>query len=173
MPNLTDDRLYFAYGSNLNIAQMHQRCSHAMAIRRLRINGWKLVFRDVADIEPCTGAVVDGALYRVTASDVAALDRYEGVKSGLYRQVTFRIRDTNELAFFYVMNDCYVFPPSPDYYETIAKGYADWQLPLRTLDAALTEAYATVEAEDAAAVKDDYVFFDDDHFHAGYYDRVT
>jgi gamma-glutamylcyclotransferase (GGCT)/AIG2-like uncharacterized protein YtfP len=143
MSRKTDDRrLYFAYGSNLNIDQMLQRCPTAVPVRPLYLRNWRLVFRQVADIEPAEGHTVAGALYWCEPRDVAALDRYEGVKHDLYRQVRFRIRKTDEEAFFYRMNDTYEAMPSISYYRTIEEGFADWNLPRKALQDALLAAAA-------------------------------
>lgn len=37
-----------------------------------------------ADIEPCKGATVHGVIYRLTAGQLARLDRYEGVPTNTY-----------------------------------------------------------------------------------------
>jgi hypothetical protein len=41
--------LYFAYGSNLNIAGMAQRCPAAKPVSRFLLPNARLVFRGVAD----------------------------------------------------------------------------------------------------------------------------
>ncbi len=48
--------LYFAYGSNLNIKQMKQRCPDSIGISPAVLNGWKLVERTYADIEEAEAA---------------------------------------------------------------------------------------------------------------------
>lgn len=82
----TTPTLYFAYGSNMNSAQMAQRCPDA------HIVGWgflpkhALVFAGhsqrwgaaTADIRPKLGTRVLGILYSISKSDLAALDRAEG-----------------------------------------------------------------------------------------------
>ena len=78
--------LYFAYGSNLNIEQMKQRCPNSLGISPAVLNGWKLVERTYADIEKCPGNCVNGALYRITEDDLAALDHYEGYPEYYTRQ---------------------------------------------------------------------------------------
>ena len=81
-------RLYFAYGSNLNMAQMAQRSPTATPLGSAYFPGWRLVFRGVADIE--IGEPEDllpVGIWEIGPEDEAALDRYEGVGSGLYRQV--------------------------------------------------------------------------------------
>lgn len=70
--------LYFAYGSNLNIEQMKKRCPESVGISAAVLDGWKLVERTYADIEQAAGSVVNGALYEISESDLAALDCYEG-----------------------------------------------------------------------------------------------
>lgn len=155
MTRKTDTRrLYFAYGSNLNIDQMLQRCPTATPVRTLFLRNWRLVFRQVADIEPADGHMVAGALYWCEQRDVAALDRYEGVKHDLYRQVRFRITKTGEEAFFYRMNDNYVAMPSVSYYRTIEEGFSDWGLPHQRLqDALLTAASEDGHAPDLSAYR--------------------
>ena len=70
--------LYFAYGSNLNIKQMKQRCPDSVGISPAVLSGWKLVERTYADIEECPGECVNGALYEISENDLAELDHYEG-----------------------------------------------------------------------------------------------
>ena len=60
---------YFAYGSNLNIAQMSRRCPNAKPIilpQPLYIPDWQLCFRGVADIEPQEGSKLPIGLWKIT-----------------------------------------------------------------------------------------------------------
>ena len=70
--------LYFAYGSNLNILQMAQRCPDSVGVSAAVLSGWKLVERTYADIEPAAGECVNGALYEISERDLENFDRYEG-----------------------------------------------------------------------------------------------
>ena len=45
-------KLYFSYGSNLNVSQMASRCPNAIQLGSTYLPNWRLVFRGVADIEP-------------------------------------------------------------------------------------------------------------------------
>ena len=45
-----DKILYFAYGSNLNAAQMKQRCPDSEGISAAVLDGWQLKERLYADI---------------------------------------------------------------------------------------------------------------------------
>ena len=100
-----DKYLYFAYGSNLNVEQMKHRCPEAVGISAAVLHGWKLAERRFADIVECAAACVNGALYEITANDLAALDSYEGYPDFYTRRIVTvsdadgRLRD----AVVYVM----------------------------------------------------------------------
>ena len=81
--------LYFAYGSNMDASAMARRCprSKALGLARLKRHrlavmreGWLTAVRDSA-------SVVHGVLWDLALSDVAALDRYEGLSKGLYAKL--------------------------------------------------------------------------------------
>ena len=81
-------KLYFAYGSNLNKSQMALRSPTAKALGSAYFPNWRLVFRGVADIEEGDEqALLPVGIWSIEEPDEAALDRYEGVSSGLYRKV--------------------------------------------------------------------------------------
>ena len=130
---------YFAYGSNLNRADMLVRCPGAKPLTTAELDGWRLTFRGVADIEPAVGLIVPGALWRLTGPDLRALDRYEGAPH-LYERRTVAVdTETGPLeAIAYVMTgDDYPGLPSAWYFERIAQGYRDWGLPRAELASAL------------------------------------
>lgn len=139
-------RLYFAYGSNLNIGQMRRRAPDARPICELMLKNWKLVFRGVADVVQEHGAVCPGGVWEISEADEHKLDLYEGVKGGLYRKVylpiaTFRGHTS---MLMYVMNSDGIFPPSKYYLEGIEEGYGDFRLGKKArkmLDAAVQESW--------------------------------
>ncbi len=133
--------LYFAYGSNLNRHDMLVRCPQASPGTSARLDGWRLTFRGVADIEPAEGRMVYGALWWLTPQCVSSLDRYEGAPS-LYRQLLVEVEtDAGPLeAMTYVMTSGgYLGLPSEWYFERIEAGYRDWSLPVVELQRALDE----------------------------------
>lgn len=153
LPTVTKDRyritenkfksgLYFAYGSNLCLNQMlGSRCPKARPICRARLENWKLVFRGCADIERAEGESVVGAVFRITPECEMALDRYEGYPT-MYTKATSKIvLDSNDgpktrTMMFYVMTQQnYQSGPSEGYFDTILKGYADFQMPDADFDA--------------------------------------
>ncbi|MCL4286057.1 MAG: gamma-glutamylcyclotransferase [Thermoleophilia bacterium] len=130
---------YFAYGSNLNRADMVTRCPSAKPLTTALLAGWRLTFRGVADVEPAVDRSVHGALWRLLDADVGALDRYEGAPSLYARRIVEVETESGPLeAMTYVMaSDDYLGLPSAWYFERIARGYRDWGLPLDVLRAAL------------------------------------
>lgn len=80
------ERLYFAYGSNMDEAQMAFRCPNSVRLGTGRLDGFRFLIneRGVASIEDRKGSIVHGLLWNISESDGKHLDRYEGVKTGLY-----------------------------------------------------------------------------------------
>lgn len=91
-------RLYFAYGSNLNLEQMERRCPAAKPIGPAVLHGYELRFRGnyggsgVATIAPKQGGHVAGLLWELTPACEQALDRYEGCPH-LYEKQTVTVWD--------------------------------------------------------------------------------
>ena len=79
-------RTVFAYGSNLDERQMRERCPGAVFDARATLHNHALVFGGysarwdsaVASVALTPGSTVEGVLYRLTADDLARLDRFEG-----------------------------------------------------------------------------------------------
>lgn len=77
---------YFAYGSNLDLVQMAERCPGAVLLGTARLAGHRLCFPRrslvrgcaVASIEPLEGNMVWGAVYELGTEDIRNLDAREG-----------------------------------------------------------------------------------------------
>ncbi len=116
-------KLYFAYGSNLNKSQMAFRSPTAKALGSAYFVGWQLVFRGVADIERGDDdSLLPVGIWSIEEADEAALDRYEGVSSGLYRKV-----EINGMLTYRMNRYSYARPPA-EYFNTILNGYRDFGL---------------------------------------------
>ena len=76
------ERLYIAYGSNLNLPQMARRCPDAEVAGTSQVRGYELLFRGVATIEPRKEASVPVLLWKISPQDEKALDRYGNVGGG-------------------------------------------------------------------------------------------
>lgn len=148
--------LYFAFGSNLDAAQMAARCPGARAVGRATLAGHTLVFAGasptrggaVATIVRVAGGTVTGAVYRVTADDLARLDRFEGAPTFYERRrVTVDVGGTARRATTYVLCRRHVVLglPAEAYLRQIAGGYHALGIPL----AGLTDAIAISLAVDA------------------------
>lgn len=125
------ERLYIAYGSNLNLEQMRHRCPTAEVVGASTLRGWRLRFRGgshsaVATIEQEKGFSVPVLVWRIQPRDELALDRYEGFPF-LYRKEMLRVTVDGKRvsAMVYIMNEA-GHPygvPSVGYYDTIFQGY--------------------------------------------------
>lgn len=127
--------LYFAYGSNLNLKQMHSRCPDSKPVTKAKLKGYQLCFNRVADIVKKENGIVHGAVYIVSQDDIKSLDIYEGYPNN-YTKIQVVVEDdqgnTHE-TFAYVMTQKGSQEPSEAYYNIIKQGYQDWQLPIKSL----------------------------------------
>ena len=137
-------RYYFAYGANCNLRSMEARCPEAEPHRAVLLSGHKLVFRSsVADIERCDGGTMQGALWMITPTCEASLDRYEGYPQ-LYdkKHVTITRQGYGEIeALTYVLcQEMPVQPPGRAYLNEIMQGYQDYGIPMDQLHNAVRAA---------------------------------
>ena len=71
-------RLYIAYGSNINLEQMANRCPNSNVIGKEMLKGYELEFRGVATIVPKENAEVPVLIWVIDGRDEHSLDKYEG-----------------------------------------------------------------------------------------------
>jgi hypothetical protein len=103
--------VYFAYGSNLHLAQMESRCpeSRYQGLGILYDYKWQINTRGFANVIPSPGDRVEGLCYLLSKKDERILDRSEGVPTAyekLYLPVDVftpnafisgrRVREVNE-----------------------------------------------------------------------------
>ena len=126
---------------------MRRRCPESRGAGRARLEGWRLAFRGVADIERAAGQTVHGALWSLSDRDLAGLDRYEGAPVHYRRELVEVVTaDGPCLAITYVMTDrSYLGLPSPMYLDRIVVGFRDWQLPAEELCRAVHETRLELE----------------------------
>ena len=137
--------IYFAYGSNLNLRQMKERCPTAKLLGTGRIENHTLLFRGHCNeetyltVEPQQGSFVPVAAFSVEPSDVKALDDYEDVENNLYRiePVSTEISGHGILSgFWYIMNGGTKRTPTDRYWNAVMEGYADMGFDARLLEEA-------------------------------------
>ena len=110
--------LYAAYGSNMDPAQMAERCPHSPMAGTGWLDGWRLTFGGedigwegalatvVEDAED-PGALVFVVIYELSEGDEQSLDHWDGATLGYYSKLRVRVgtRDGDALAWLYVLND--------------------------------------------------------------------
>ena len=154
------ERLYIAYGSNLNLPQMAFRCPTAEIAGKSELKGYELLFRGgrrgaVATVEPRDGGSVPVLLWKIRKTDEEALDRYEGYPHFYETQMMERELDGMPVsAMVYVMTPGYEFGvPSDRYADTILKGYEEAGFDPQILEDAIDHAYELVAEMEGQAGK--------------------
>ena len=143
------NRLYLAYGSNLNVAQMSMRCPTATVFGRTELEDYRLAYKgsktgSYLTIEKAPGCKVPVAVWSVTLRDEEALDRYEGHPT-FYRKENIRIKvDRGRRgrkpivdAFIYIMNGHGYGLPTSHYVKVCSVGYSQFGFDTKYLDEAL------------------------------------
>lgn len=125
-------KLYIAYGSNLNLAQMAARCPSARVYAKGVLNNWKLVYRGAernshATIERKLGSIVPVLVWEIQPIDEFRLDIYEGYPGYYFKKnIMVDIEGRKKKAMVYIMNEQQLpGRPSISYIETIRRGYID------------------------------------------------
>jgi gamma-glutamylcyclotransferase (GGCT)/AIG2-like uncharacterized protein YtfP len=124
--------LYFAYGANMERAAMARRCPGAAAFGPARLVGWRYVIAEgYGPIAPAAGSSVYGVLWRLTPRDLAALNAFESLDSGLYRRAMLTVEhDARRLrALVYVGRQRGKRRPMPGYQERLVAAAEAWRLP--------------------------------------------
>ena len=137
------EKIYLAYGSNLNLAQMAQRCPTAKRLGTAMLDGYGLEFRGqnghaVATIDPGPSSV-PALLWRIKPQDEESLDVYEGWPH-FYRKETVDVELDGKpvSAMVYIMNDGYDLAAPDSYYlHSIREGYQAAGFDEAALDAAV------------------------------------
>jgi gamma-glutamylcyclotransferase len=139
--------LYFAYGSNLDWAQMKARCPSARFVGLAKLADYRLAFTrrsinrgcGVADAVPATGRAVWGVVFEISELEIPELDRSEGFRPGRARNSYWRrecavLVDGDHARPLTVTT--YLAEPEPDpplpnqhYKGLIVAGARRWRLP--------------------------------------------
>ncbi|MBV9906387.1 MAG: gamma-glutamylcyclotransferase [Hyphomicrobiales bacterium] len=126
--------LYFAYGSNMDVAAMARRCPRSKAVGLARLErhrlavmreGWLTAVRDPS-------SAVHGVLWDLALSDVAALDRYEGLLQGLYAKLMQAViaERSPKQALLYFGANAGPGVPRPAYIAEVLAAAKSWPLPV-------------------------------------------
>ncbi len=147
-----EKRCYIAYGSNLNIRQMKERCPQAEIVGTSVIPDYELLFKGepagaYLTITPKKGAEVPVAVWLVTEEDEAALDEYEGWPF-LYYKTEMELPVKEIQSGETVKRECFIYimysfrnigEPTPGYVDICLEGYRDFGFDRTYLDEALKQ----------------------------------
>jgi len=122
--------LYAAYGPNMDPSMMSERCPHSPLRGTGWLLGWRLTFGgeeygwdgSLATLVEDPLEQVFVALYDVTQEDVAELDTWESVATGLYLKTKVRVSTLHgeELAWTYMLDAYEGGLPSASYLGILA-----------------------------------------------------
>lgn len=145
------EKLYAAYGSNINVAQMKKRCPEATIVDVGMIQDMQLDFNKVATLHSVPGENSPALIWKLNEADEAKLDVYEGFPHKYHKeQVTVEIAGTKHSVMAYIMNDKEnKKPPSEEYYNRISDGYAAFGFDFQYLEEAYDRA---LEYEDSRQI---------------------
>lgn len=126
------DKLYAAYGSNLNLKQMAHRCPSAIAYAKGVLNNWELVYRGKknnahATIIKKSGSFVPVLIWEISPHNEYQLDIYEGFPYYYFKKnVLVDLNGMKKKAMVYIMDE-HQPPGKPTlrYINTIRAGYID------------------------------------------------
>lgn len=150
-----------AYGSNLCEERMKARCPGAQVYGTSILHGYRLLFKHsltgaYATIEQDANCEVPVLIYRMTASDEARLDRYEGYPK-YYRKQEFllpirspegRKRRNRQFCIAYIMREHRTLgEPTADYFALLDNGYDRWGFDRTILNKALADSIGNQAGE--------------------------
>lgn len=125
--------LYFAYGSNMDAAAMALRCPASQLIGRGRLHRHRFIImkEGYASVVRDPRATVWGVVWDLALADVPALDRYEGVASGLYVKASQPVATEGGVkrALVYFGRSAAPGIPRPGYLEDVLAAARAAQLP--------------------------------------------
>jgi hypothetical protein len=112
---------------------MQARCRDAQALGMASLAGWRFVINPdgFGSLALQSGGRVHGVLWRLTARDLAAINAYEGVDSGLYlrRMLPVCYGSRQARALVYIARRGGEGTPRPGYMAVVVEAARDWRLP--------------------------------------------
>ena len=151
---MAKQKIYIAYGSNMDFGQMEIRCPDAVFLGAGMLKDWRLMFKgsrtgSYATIEKEKGLTTPVLLWKISAADEARLDRYEGFPTFYYKK-TITVADVAAInaawepkngkckGMAYIMHEERTLGlPSGFYYDVLEKAYRLFGFDLAILEEAL------------------------------------
>lgn len=134
VPNFGDGLFYFAYGSNMSLARMTERCGqdNFVDLGKAQLPGYSFYFygRGHANIRPMASQTIEGVLFQIKDACLKSLDQVEGYPNTYQRQaVKINWKNTNVLAQAYIVEkDQTVGTPTAEYYQIVLSGAQEHNL---------------------------------------------
>lgn len=125
--------LYFAYGLNMDVAGMRERCPRSTPVSLARLprhrfivttDGYASVVRDPRE-------TVHGVLWDCALADIRTLDKFEDLASGLYVKISqpVIVEGGAKRALLYIGRSGTVGKPRPGYMEQVVAAAKEQALP--------------------------------------------
>lgn len=145
-------KVYIAYGSNLNMNQMRERCPTAQFVGIGEIQNYELQFKGSlygahATIAPKEGSSVPVGVWTIRERDEKYLDLYEGYHPQGYcyydkEHLPVKMADGSTIrGMVYIMDQQKDFgTPTKGYYDVVRQGYRDCGLDTGVLEQALKDS---------------------------------
>lgn len=147
-------KLYIAYGSNMNIEQMMERCPKSQAYGKYELEDYKLAFKGQghANLEKSNGGKLPILIWKITQECEKSLDKYESYPDYyLKKDMVIEIDGKVLKALVYVMNRdmaAIVKEPSEEYFNIIRQGYIDNNADPKILDDFYNEHRQAISKEE-------------------------
>lgn len=139
------NKIYIAYGSNMNVQQMAYRCPNAKFYATGTLKGWRLIFRGsktgaYATIEKCDNSSVPVVIWQITPNCERSLDFYEGHPTFYKKRIITAEYESGSIqGMVYIMDERYKPErPSYNYIGSVRQGYIDNHIDTQSLVDALT-----------------------------------
>ena len=114
---------------------MGARCAGATALGTATLAGWRFTINPdgFGSIAPRPGGRVHGVLWRLSVRDLAAINAYESVDSGLYlrRRLPVHYDGRQVTALVYIVRRQGEGTPRPGYIRVVVEAARGWDLPER------------------------------------------
>lgn len=127
---------YFAYGANMDLENMSDRCLDAIVIGACTLKGYRFIINHygVASIVHDHTSSVYGVLWEISQEDEDFLDLFEGVKGGWYGKESISIsmmgdETIHENVLVYVASNNTLGKPIEDYFQNIIRNAMEFGFP--------------------------------------------
>lgn len=147
-------KYYLAYGANLNVEDMRERCPFAKPVGTAVIQDYELLYKGVTynaflTIEPKINSQVPVAVWEITEDDEKQLDIYEDYPALYYKkemELTVALNNGKTefiTAFIYIMyENRKLSKPDSDYIHLCEEGYRNFGFDLKILNDAYQKSIA-------------------------------